>query len=282
MNIPKEEIIRLRRLIEDSSVKKRIHYRDLHLEVDITNYQTCTKVDFKAVEDPNDNPHFTWYQLKEKFKGKITSEYESHKKSGSKYFTIGNGDVYRISNHWGCVKTCVWSREGEGNFIASLMLSGPVEIGVANISDFKVYRQKHEWRKDMIINPEWVEKITPLIPEIQNMVETLLEIKRSEEFTDMSSEDKFLIGTNFGKFRGDLKKINEDVDIKFELTELEKFYIKLINQVCLETKMNRKHHGFVSPLQELLDKVWGSHSWRPECAYRIKKPKALDLIQMEG
>ena len=196
IDIPRAEIIEAQNLFESLRDIKHIHYRDLHPEIDETNYQTCTKVDFKAVQSPYDNIKEGWNRLKLEFKYQITSEYESHARSGSKYFTTTDGNVYRLSNHWGCVKTCIWSREGKGNFIASFMMSGAWEIGVANLSEFVVIRQKTDWKKDFILNPVWIEKVRHLKPQ----VETLGELKRSEEFKNLPGEDKGLIGGNYHKF----------------------------------------------------------------------------------
>ena len=194
MDIPREEIKKAIKLI--SSVPKFVHYRDIHPEINETNYQTCTKVDFEPIEMPHDNVMETWGRLKDKFKDQITSEYESHAKSGSKYFTTKGGFVYRLSDHWGVVKTCIWTRDGKGNMIASLHLNGPIEIGRAHLSDFRVHRMKHHWKRDLILNPEWIERVTT-IAELTNRLSIL---KQSPDFKDLPVEDKKLIGYNCGMF----------------------------------------------------------------------------------
>jgi len=194
MDIPREEITQAQQLI--SSVPKFVHYRDIHPEIDETNYQTCTKVDFEPVKKFHKDIMETWGRLKYSFENEITSEYESPAHSGSKYFTTKGGFVFRLSNHWGIVKTCIWTRAGEGNFIASEMISGPTEIGRAHLSEFKVYRMKTDWKKDLILNPEWIERVTTIV----DLTNRLSLIKQSPEFKDLSGDDKQLIGSNCGMF----------------------------------------------------------------------------------
>jgi len=105
MDIPRDDIIKARKLVDRLSTIKYVHYRELHPEIDETNYQTCTKVDFEAVDSPYENIRETWGRLKNHFKDQITTEFNS--KSGSQYFTTKDGYVYRLSDHWGMVKTCL-------------------------------------------------------------------------------------------------------------------------------------------------------------------------------
>jgi len=205
MNIPREEILRVRSMVDELRPFQLIHYRELHKEINETNYQICTRVDFQPIEQTHDNIEETWGRLKHKFTNSITSEYESNKQSGSKYFTTDAGFAYRLSNHWGMVKTCIWTRAGEGNFIASEMISGPTQIGQAHLSEFKIHRMKHHWKKDLIINPEWVKKIVT----IKEINDTLLQLKNSPEFKGLPGEDKKLIGSNQGLFMRQLAMIPE-------------------------------------------------------------------------
>jgi len=186
-----------------SSVPKFTHYRDIHKEIDKDNYQICTRVDYQPIELTNDNILETWGRLKYIHQDEITSEYESHAKSGSKYFTTEDGYVYRLSNHWGVVKTCIWTRGGEGNMIASLHLSGPVEIGVAHLSDFQIHRMKNDWKRDLILNPEWVKMMLPLV----DLNNRLSKLKHSPEFNDLPGKDKMLIGKTWGSLSKNLYSI---------------------------------------------------------------------------
>jgi hypothetical protein len=203
MNIPRDEIRQGFKLI--SSVPKHVHYRDIHLEIDETNYQTCTRVDFEPIEMSYADIMETWGRLKHTFKNQITSEYESHAVSGSKYFTTKGGFVYRLSDHWGVVKTCIWTRAGEGNFVASLMLSGPVEIGRAHLSEFEIHRMKTHWKRDLIINPEWVDKMLTLV----DLTNRLSVLKQDPEFKDLPVEDKKMIGYSGGMFTKHLFSIKD-------------------------------------------------------------------------
>ncbi len=203
MDIPRKEIKDGIALI--SSVPKFVHYRDIHPEITEDNYQTCTKVDFEPIEMSHDNVMETWGRLKYALASDITSEYESHAQSGSKYFTTKAGFVFRLSDHWGIVKTCIWTRAGEGNFIASERLSGPTEIGRAHLSEFEIYRMKTDWKKDLILNPEWIDKMLTLV----DLTNHLIELKKEPEFKNLPVEDKKLIGYNGGMFTKHLFSIKD-------------------------------------------------------------------------
>jgi hypothetical protein len=209
MNIPRDEISQGFKLI--SSVPKRVHFRDIHLEIDETNYQICTRVDFEPFEMSYSDIMETWGRLKHTFKNEITSEYESHAKSGSKYFTTKGGFVYRLSDHWGIVKTCIWTRAGEGNFVASEMISGATEIGRAHLSEFEIHRMKNHWKKDLILNPEWIGRMLTLV----NLTNRLAVLKQDQKFNYLPEEDKRLIGSSCGMFTKHLFSI-EDLEYSNE------------------------------------------------------------------
>jgi hypothetical protein len=83
------------------------------------------------------------------------------------------------------------------------MVCGEWELGVANLSDFTVYRRRQEKRRDFILNPLWVQQIKLLIP----LQKELKEIKESSDFKELSGEDKNLIGTTEGKLFHELKSL---------------------------------------------------------------------------
>ena len=144
-----------------------------------------------------------WGRLKHSFGGDIIFEYKS--KSGSEYFTTSNGDVYRFSDHWGAVATCEWTLNGNGNLIESAMESGPLQIGIANLRNFIIFRRKYPRKADIIINPIWAEKIR----EIVSLTVLLEKIKFSPEFKDLPGCDKQLVGATHGRFVRILREIPE-------------------------------------------------------------------------
>lgn len=184
---------------------KFIHYRDLYKNIDSTNFQICTKVDFKAIEQAENHKDIveTWNGLKHDCV--LTYEYTS--KTGSQYFIDNKDNVYRLSNHWGAVASCEWTREGQGQLMMSVFESGDWEIGVANLRDFKIFRRKQDRRVDIILNPKWVEKINTFIP----LKDKLWELKNSPEFKNLPVEDKKLIGENYGFFHKELKSVESFV-----------------------------------------------------------------------
>jgi len=192
MEIPRELIRSQRNDIMKLNAIKFIHYRDLHKNIDTTNFQICTKVDFKAIVKAHENIRETWRRYK--YISNITYEFTS--KTGSKYFIDDQNNVYRLSNHWGAVASCEWTREGEGQLMMSVFESGDWEIGVANLKDFKIFRRSVDRRVDMILNPKWIEKMKSFIP----MKNKLAELKSYSEFQNLPNEDKKFIGENFGFF----------------------------------------------------------------------------------
>lgn len=204
MEIPRKEIRHDRNYIMRLNGAKFMHYRDLHKNIDTTNYQICTKVDFKAIKQAHDDVRETWGRLKH-YRVMV---YEFTSKTGSQYFIDDNDNVYRLSNHWGAVASCEWTREGEGQLMMSVFESGDWEIGVANLKDFKIFRRSVDRRVDMIINPKWFEKMKTFIP----MKNKLAELKSYSEFQNLPSEDKKLIGENFGFFHYQLSCIKNSIN----------------------------------------------------------------------
>jgi len=199
MEIPRDEIIETRDWVYELKKIKYIHYRDLITEITDENYQTCTKVDFEPVENKYENINEMWGRLKHHYRDRITTEHQSKGKSKSQYFVTEDGYVYRLSDHWGIVKSCVWTRAGKGNMIASLMLSGPMEIGRAHLSNFKTHRYVDQ-NRHMVLNPLWVEQISTIV----DFTNHLLKLKQDPEFNDLSGEDKMLIGKWSGMFKKEL------------------------------------------------------------------------------
>lgn len=202
MNIPREKIIETRDWVKELKKIKFIHYRDLHTEITYHDYQTCTKVDFEPVKNKYENILEMWGRLKEHYKSEIVNQHNSKGKSKSQYFTTNDGFVYRLSDHWGIVKSCVWTRAGEGNMVASLMLSGDMEIGRAHLSDFKVHRYVDQ-NRHMIQNPVWAKQIVTII----DFTNHLLELKEDPEFDDLPGEDKEIIGRWGGMFKRELLQV---------------------------------------------------------------------------
>ena len=210
MDIPREEIIKTRDWVNELKEIKYIHYRDLHTEITHEDYQTCTKVDFEPVENDYANVLEMWGRLKDHFKDHIVNKHDSKGKSRSKYFTTDDGYVYRLSDHWGIVKSCVWTRNGEGNMIASLMLSGDMEIGRAHLSNFKIHRYVDQ-NRHMVLNPDWVKQILTIV----DFTNHLLKLKQDPEFNTLPGEDKEIIGRWGGKFKKELLDV-ENLEFSYK------------------------------------------------------------------
>lgn len=203
MRIPRKFIGGQREFLQSLYKIKYIHYRDLHKEIDATNFQICTKVDFKAIEKHPDHKdiHETWGRLQ----NESVVTYYHKSKSGSRYFMDDKDNVYRFSNHWGAVASCEWTREGQGQLAMSVFESGDWEIGVANLKDFVVFRRSVDRKQDMILNPEWVEYMKTLIP----TSEKLHGLKHHPDFKNLSNKDKQFIGENFGVFKKELSYLDK-------------------------------------------------------------------------
>ena len=202
MDIPREKIIETRDWVNELRKIQYIHYRDIHTEITHQDYQICTKVDFEPVETKYENIYEMWGRLKDHYKDEIINEHKSTGKSKSQYFTTSDGVVYRLSDHWGIVKSCVWTRAGKGNMVASLMLSGDMEIGRAQLSNFKIHRYV-DHSIHMVLNPAWVEQIVTIV----DFTNDLLKLKEDPEFNHLPGEDKELIGRWGGMFKRQLFKV---------------------------------------------------------------------------
>ena len=160
MRIPRKHILEQRELINQLNSIKFVHYRDLISEIDKTNFHISTKVDFKAIEKKPEHKNIreTWGRLKHNTPHEYY--YMSRKSSSKSEYIIDEHDnVYRFSDHWGAVASCEWTREGQGQLMMSVFESGDWEIGVANLSEFKVFRRTVERKSDFVINPKWLEEM---------------------------------------------------------------------------------------------------------------------------
>jgi len=193
----------MRKFVYELHEIKYLHYRDINHHIDSTNFQICTKADFKAVkQDPDhENIHETWGRLMRAKK----DNYHFKSKTGSEYFIDNQDNVYRFSDHWGAVASCEWTREGEGQLCMSIFEKGDWEIGVANLKDFEVFRRTVDRKVDRVINPEWINKMQTVIP-IEKKLDAL---KTDPKFISRCNKDKMLIGTSYGFFRKELSFLNK-------------------------------------------------------------------------
>ena len=203
MRIPRKQIIEMKKFVYELHQVKYLHYRDINHHIDRTNFQICTKVDFKAVEqDPKHKCiQETWGRLMDdKMDG-----YFFKSKSGSQYFIDNQDNLYRYSDHWGAVASCEWTREGQGQLAMSVFEKGDWEIGVANLKDFEVFRRSVDRRVDKVLNPEWIVEMEKVVP-ISKKLDAL---KNDPKFKSRCDKDKTLIGQNYGFFRKELSLLDK-------------------------------------------------------------------------
>jgi len=193
MEIPRQYIESQRKFVENLEDIKYIHFRDLYPNIDSTNFQICTKVNFKAIENTHKNIRETWGRLKHN----STITYEFTSKTGSQYFIDDKNNIYRLSDHWGATASCEWTLEGKGQLAMSIFEKGEWEIGIANLKDFEIFRRKDDRRRDIIVNPQWINQIKTLIP-VKEKLQTLMV---NPEFKELSDKNKKFIGENFGFFK---------------------------------------------------------------------------------
>ena len=109
MRIPRKLIAKTQFLIQSIKSQTFIHYREFYKHIDYTNYQISSKADFKRVSKKNKGILKLWEQVKRE--SNIKSFYNS--KSGSQYIITQEEDIYRLSDHWGAVASCEWTRSEE-------------------------------------------------------------------------------------------------------------------------------------------------------------------------
>lgn len=200
MDIPRQEIQEKKDYLKEIVSIRYIHYRDLYPEINIKNFQVCTKADFKEVKTEYENVCESWSCLKHSFGDEVIYTHKS--KSGSEYFVTKNGNIYRLADHWGATASCEWTLDGTGELRMSVMTSGTLQMGVANLKDFQVFRRHNDRKRDILVNPEWKEKIKVLVP----LTEILHNMVKSPEFKELPDKDKEFVGLSFGKFSGILKQ----------------------------------------------------------------------------
>jgi len=200
MRIPRKAIESTKEFVVGLNKIKYVYYRDLYENIDLTNFQISTIVDYKRIGINAGDDAIRQFNL---IKENNTTIYEFTSKTGSKYIATENGDLYRLSNHWGAVASCRWSLEGEGCLEPFVFITGEWELGMANIKDFQVFRPEQRRRRDFILNPEWKKQIVTILP----IREKLIELKANPEFKKRPVKDKQLIGSNLGQFSQQLKLV---------------------------------------------------------------------------
>jgi hypothetical protein len=198
MRIPRKRILLAQKLLAELKPIKYSHFRDIYQNIDHTNFQTATKTDFKRIPIVN-NVHYTWNKISKVFADYIILTYES--KTHSKYIVLENGDIYRLSNHWGAVSTCEWTLEGEGELRCSVFVTGEWEIGVSNLSEFSIFRRKQPRRIDFVLNPEWQKQVSSVV----SLKDELYKLRSKYIFNFMPQEVRKTIGTSYYKL---VKELN--------------------------------------------------------------------------
>lgn len=198
MRVPRKLINDTKDLIKAYSSKKLIHYRNLHQDIDLTDFHIGTKADFRKIVKKNKGILKLWKQIKDENKVKLF--YES--KSGSQYLVNDKDEVFRLSDHWGAVAGCEWTLEGEGDLRTNVFETGDLTIGITTFSEMIPFQRKISPRKDYVVNPEWKEQLKY----VKRAAERLQRLKdRRAEFKALSNEDKHFIGANCGNFRHEIK-----------------------------------------------------------------------------
>jgi len=106
-------------------------YRTVKKTIDINDYYISTKATFKSIlhtQEDYDNVFRIWDKIKEK------GEYKQSPLSKSEYIITKNNDIYRLSDHWGNVASCIWDLD-----MNIYTEHGKYDIGVCNIKDFKLH-----------------------------------------------------------------------------------------------------------------------------------------------
>jgi hypothetical protein len=183
------------------SEKKEVHYREIHKEIRVGNFQLGTKVDFKEIVPSKEHKSIleTWGRFKHINKDRIIYEHTS--KSGSQYVITEDKLVYRLADHWGGVSSCLWTLDGKGNPRNWVYETGPLQMGVARLEDFEIFIGKNTPRTCFVTNPMWKTEIKKVEP----IKKKLGKLKANPEFKALPSEDKQLIGWHWGFFNKALK-----------------------------------------------------------------------------
>lgn len=209
MRIPRKLISETLNFVKGIQGQKMIHYRELYKEIDHTNFQISTKVDFQRVKNKNKRALELWDDIKREIIENKNLQGFYNSKSGSQYIITKDGFIYRLADHWGAVASCEWTIEGKGVLQESFFLTGPWEIGKAHLNDFILFIRKNLPRKDYILNPEWREKMLTTEP----IITKLALLKAEETFKTRPIKDRIFIGESFGEIYKEFKSIDKQIKI---------------------------------------------------------------------
>ena len=183
--------------IDNKILKKTyVPFRNVIKEVNKHNFYISSKADFKEISsDGYENIHHLWEDLKKEgtlYKSRSTSQY-----------VIGDDILYRISDHWGGVASCLWTLDGEGDPNFRIEKIGPLQVGYAYYKDFTPYEVY--FKKDRILDPEWIETI---IDDLHKAIPILVNLKKLE---DKSIPFKVLVGQHLSKYNKILGEIDSNI-----------------------------------------------------------------------
>ena len=144
-------------------------------QVTIDDYYLDTETTYQSVLFKDEN----WKEIDERWNDmKKSNKYDWHQspKSSSEYLIDNKtGDIYRFSDHWGRVASCVWG-------ISSKIENG-WDIAKSNIKDFK--------RKDsgLYFNPQYRIKIVEAVEIILPRLKKLVNENKDFYLTDKSKKN---------------------------------------------------------------------------------------------
>lgn len=143
-----------------------VSYRQVYTKITVDDYYVQTAVTFKTIYP--DTVDVNKYEDIEKFWEEIKKKgkFKQSPLSNSEYVLVGT-DIYRFSNHWGKVASCMWGLTGLQN--------GVWDIGKANIKDFKIVEGSDKYPVGNYVtdNPEYTEKVIPVYKEALKKLEQL-------------------------------------------------------------------------------------------------------------
>lgn len=157
-------------------ISEMVDYRDVFKKPSLEDYYVSTKAEFKSIgaEPKDDSPESLIEAERENRtrwgKMKTSGMYDFHQspKSSSEYLIDRKtGDIYRFSDHWGRVSSCVWVID---NLHANNDGRSIFQIAKANIDDFKP-----NYSASNVANPRYGAAYRETLAKTISNYETLLD-----------------------------------------------------------------------------------------------------------
>ena len=189
----------------------QVNYREVFPKVDETNYYLATWAVFKKISDTTDK------DILQKQFNDLREKHGNYYKSGyNSQYVIGDGGVYRLSDHWGRgVASCQWYLAYKAappidDDNKGLSVYNTLAIGFCKFSDFKPVTRNHTGDLYKITSPDLLKVIQKAFSIVFNNIALFEQLSLNYEIEDFVLQGMNKISeVTRGLYRSHNKKVEK-------------------------------------------------------------------------